>query len=128
MGTKMVKLSNFIINSDFPALAQAFQINHTVTSHVNMPVSREKWREDYIDIVVPNANTIQRINIKSHSLDMIMPGPVQVIYTDAVYSAFIKSINANTIRLTVQCIQLSGEDNTTHTEAFTFSISGFYLP
>lgn len=128
MGIKMVKLSNFIINSDFPALAQAFQINHTVTSHMHMPVSREKWREDYIDIVVPNANTIQRINIKSHSLDMIMPGPVQVIYTDAVYSAFIKSINANTIRLTVQCIQLSGEDNTTHTEAFTFSISGFYLP
>ena len=126
MGIKMVKLSNFIINSDFPALAQAFQINHTVTSHMHMPVSREKWREDYIDIVVPNANTIQRINIKS--LDMIMPGPVQVIYTDAVYSAFIKSINANTIRLTVQCIQLSGEDNTTHTEAFTFSISGFYLP
>lgn len=123
----MVKLSNFIINSDFPALAQAFQINHTVTSHMNMPVSSEKWREDYIDIVVPNANTIQRVNIKSHSLGMIMPGTVQISYTDAVYSVFIKSINANTIRLTVQCVQLSGE-STTHTEAFTFSISGFYLP
>ena len=123
----MVKLSNFIINSDFPAPAQAFQINHTVTSHMNMPVSREKWREDYIDIVVPNANTIQRVNIKSHSLGMIMPGTVQISYTDAVYSVFIKSINANTIRLTVQCVQLSGE-STTHTEAFTFSISGFYLP
>lgn len=127
MGTKMVKLSNFIINSDFPALAQAFQINHTVTSYMNMPVSREKWREDYIDIVVPNANTIQRVNIKSHSLGMIMPGTVQISYTDAVYSVFIKSINTNTIRLTVQCVQLSGE-STTHTEAFTFSISGFYLP
>lgn len=127
MGIKMVKLSNFIINSDFPALAQAFQINHAVTSHMNMPVSREKWREDYIDIVVPNANTIQRVNIKSHSLGMIMPGTVQISYTDAVYSVFIKSINANTIRLTVQCVQLSGE-STTHTEAFTFSISGFYLP
>jgi len=127
MGIKMVKLSNFIINSDFPALAQAFQINHTVTSHMHMPVSREKWREDYIDIVVPNANTIQRVNIKSHSLGMIMPGTVQISYTDAVYSVFIKSINANTIRLTVQCVQLSGE-STTHTEAFTFSISGFYLP
>ena len=123
----MVKLSNFIINSDFPALAQAFQINHTVTSYMNMPVSREKWREDYIDIVVPNANTIQRVNIKSHSLGMIMPGTVQISYTDAVYSVFIKSINTNTIRLTVQCVQLSGE-STTHTEAFTFSISGFYLP
>lgn len=127
MGIKMVKLSNFIINSDFPALAQAFQINHTVTSHIGTPISSEKWREDYIDIVVPNANTIQRINIKSHSLGMIMPGTVQISYTDAVYSVFIKSINANTIRLTVQCVQLSGE-STTHTEAFTFSISGFYLP
>lgn len=127
MGIKMVKLSNFVINSDFPALAQAFQINHTVTSHMNTPVSSEKWREDYIDIVVPNANTIQRVNIKSHSLGMIMPGTVQISYTDAVYSVFIKSINANTIRLTVQCVQLSGE-RTTHTEAFTFSISGFYLP
>lgn len=123
----MVKLSNFIINSDFPALAQAFQINHTVTSHISTPISGEKWREDYIDIVVPNANTIQRVNIKSHSLGMIMPGTVQISYTDAVYSVFIKSINANTIRLTVQCVQLSGE-STTHTEAFTFSISGFYLP
>jgi len=61
----MVKASNFIINSDFPALAQAFQINHTVTSHIGTPISSEKWREDYIDIVVPNANTIQRININN---------------------------------------------------------------
>ena len=125
---KMVKIANFILNSDFPALAQAFQKSHTVTSFTGMPVSDAKWREDYVDIIVPNASTIQRVNIQSHSLGLISPGYMQICHTDAVYNVFTRSVNANTIRLTVQCVQISGGNNTTHTESFTFHISGFYLP
>lgn len=128
METRMVKIANFILNSDFPALAQAFQKSHTVTSFIGMPVSDAKWREDYIDIIVPNASTIQRVNIQSRSLGLISPGYMQICHTDAVYNVFTRSVNANTIRLTVQCIQISGGNNTTHTESFTFHISGFYLP
>ena len=128
MGIKMVKIANFTINSDFPALAQAFQKSHTVTSFAGMPVSDAKWREDYIDIVVPNTSTIQRINIYSHLLGITTAGYMQICHTDAVYNVFTRSINANTIRLTVQCVQISGGNNTTHTELFTFHISGFYLP
>ena len=128
MGIKMVKIANFIINSDFPALAQAFQKSHTVTSFTGMPVSDAKWREDYIDIVVPNASTIQRVNIQSHSLGLTTSGYMQICHTDAVYNVFTRSVNANTIRLTVQCVQISGGDSTTHMESFTFHISGFHLP